>query len=274
MKSTGYSTKASGNSSRPVIRLLRLGRFFWLGGLFNSSGTITAALGTVATRGALAFIATFGGLGSFVSGSFGAASAFFSPLLVSPHFGCGWQFWSWKRSAAFDADFEFGGDVGVKPEFDVVFAKGADRVFEMDFALIKGDVELGLDLIGDHARCDGAEHFAILASLDRNDANEFGKTLGELGHGVELVCLAFSAALFENFNAAFVSTSERNCKSLREEIIAGVTSRDFYLVGLAAQTDNVVRQNDFSFCHMCNKKFVLKGTDNLIEGDSSDNIEI
>jgi len=55
--------------------------------------------------------------------------------------------------------------------------------------------------------------------------------------------------LLKDLKPAFVGAGERDCEALGIEIIAGVTSRDFYLVGLAAQTNDIVRQNDFSFCH-------------------------
>jgi hypothetical protein len=172
--------------------------------------------------------------------SFGTATAFFGPLLFFPGFGCRRSFDNRKRSAAFDADFEFGDDVGMEAEFDVVFAQNADRVFEMDFSLVESDVELGLELIGDQAGCDGAKHFAVLTSLDGDDADEFGEALGELGHGVEVVGFAFGAALLEDFKTAFVRARERNCKSLGKQIIAGVTGCDLDLVGLAAEADDVV----------------------------------
>src|SRR5262245_37053637 len=110
----------------------------------------------------------------------------------------------------------------------------------MDLPLIEAHVELGLELIGDHARCDSAEHFAVLASLDGDDANEFGKALGELGHGVELMGFAFSTALLKHLKSAFVRAGQGNCETLRIEKIAGVTSRDFDLVRLAAEADDVV----------------------------------
>lgn len=125
-------------------------------------------------------------------------------------------------------------------------------MFEMHLALVEADVELGLQLIGNQSRGNGAEHFAVLASLDGDDANEFGEALGELGHGVEVMGFAFGTALLEDFKPAFIRSRERDCKPLRKEVIAGVTSRDLDLVGLAAQTDDIVCQNDFSFCHKKN----------------------
>src|SRR6185436_18057279 len=82
-----------------------------------------------------------------------------------------------------------------------------------------------------------------------NDRGEFGKALGELGHGVEFVRLAFGAALLERFEAALIGAGQRNGQSLRKQIIAGVTGCDFDLVGLPAKTYNVVDENDFSFWH-------------------------
>ena len=177
----------------------------------------------------------------FVSGGFRTTTALFSSLLVFPGFGRRWRFDNGQRSAAFNANFEFGDDVGVKSKFDIVFAKHANGVFEMDLALVEADVELGLELVRDHAGCDGAEHFAVLTRLDGDDANEFGEALGELGHGVEVMGFAFGAALLEYFKTAFIRARQRNCEALRKEKVSGVTSGDLNLVGLAAEADDVVR---------------------------------
>ena len=83
----------------------------------------------------------------------------------------------------------------VEVKLDFVLAQGLDGVFEKDFAFFQDDVELGLQLVGNHARGDGAKHLAVLAGLDRDDGNEVGDALGELGHGAEFVGLAFAAAL-------------------------------------------------------------------------------
>jgi hypothetical protein len=235
-----------------LFGLLRFGGLFRFGRLFARVSarspdafvrTISGALGTIGARAAVGSVAVGSFAFSFAGflASFGTTAAFFGLLFFFPGFGCGWSFDHRQRSAAFDADLEFGDDVRVEAEFDVVFAQNADRVFEMDFALVEGDVELGLELIGDQARSNRAEHFAVLAGLDGDDANELGEALGELGHGVEIVGFTFGAALLEDFKAAFVRASERNCKSLGKEIIAGVTSGDLDLVGFAAEADDVVR---------------------------------
>jgi hypothetical protein len=187
------------------------------------------------------------GFACFLAGGFGTTATFFGPLLFFFGFGRRRNFRCWKGSAAFDADFEFCDDVGVEAEFDIVFAEDANRVFEMNLPFVEADVELGLQLIGDRAGGDCAEHFAVLTGFHSDDANEFGEALGELGHGVEIVGFAFGAALLEDFKAALVGAGERNREALGKEKIAGVTSRDLNLVGLAAESDDVVRQNDFSF---------------------------
>jgi hypothetical protein len=181
------------------------------------------------------------GFASFVSGCFRTTTALFGPLLFLPGFGSRWGFHNGQRSAAFDADFEFGGNVGVQAEFDFVFAKNPNGVFEVNLPFVEADVELRLKLIGNHSRGDRAEHFAVLASLDGDNANEFGETLGELGHRVELVRFALGAALLEHFKAAFVRSRDRDRKTLRKEVVAGVTSRDLDLVRLAAEANDVVR---------------------------------
>jgi hypothetical protein len=254
-KPSRHGVLPASNVPRPLFGLLRLRGFFGPGRLFAAMRTaafmrtVSAALGAITTRATMASVAMgFFALGfaGFVSGCFRTSAAFFGFLLVFFRLGRRRDFRRWKRSAAFDADFEFGDDVSVESEFDVVFAEDADGVFEMDLPLVEADIELGLELIGDHTRSNGAEHFAVLTGFDSDDANEFGETLGELGHGVELVGFAFGAALLENFKATFVRAGQRNCKALRKEKIAGVTSRDLDLVGLATEADDVVCQNDFS----------------------------
>ena len=80
--------------------------------------TISTALWAVTARVAMASVATLVtafGFAGFVSRGFGAAiTAFFGLLLVPPGFGCGRRFYNRQRSAAFDADFEFGDDIGMK----------------------------------------------------------------------------------------------------------------------------------------------------------------
>src|ERR1017187_4756702 len=68
-----------------------------------------------------------------------------------------------------------------------ILARGADGMFELNFLLFQRDVELVLQLVGDHAGRDGAEQLAFLAGLDLDDTDQFGDALGEFGHGVELV---------------------------------------------------------------------------------------
>lgn len=201
--------------------------------------TVSAALRTITTWATVAFIATFS-FAAFFCGCFGTASALFGSLAFFPRFGSRRSFGSWKWGGAFDADFEFGDDVGMEAEFDFVFAQDADGMFEVNFPFVEADIELSLKLIGDHAGCDGAEHFAVLTGLDRDDANELGKALGELGHGVEIVRFAFGAALLEDLKASFVCAGQGDCKALREEKVTGVTGCDFDLVGFAAKADNIV----------------------------------
>ena len=154
-----------------------------------------------------------------------------------------------QRRGALDAHFERGHHVLVQPQFDLVIAQRADGVFEVNLPLVERDVELRLELVGNHARGDGAEHLAVFAGLDRDEADELGEALGQLVHGVELVRFALGPALPEGFQAALVGGGQRNGQALREQIIAGVAGGDFDLVGLAAQANDVVRENNFSFCH-------------------------
>jgi hypothetical protein len=62
--------------------------------------------------------------------------------------------------------------------------------------------------------------------------------------------LALGAALLERLDAALVRAVQRNCEALREKIVARVTGGDADLVGFTAKADNVVSENNFSFCHV------------------------
>src|SRR5262249_2595168 len=92
--------------------------------------------------------------------------AFFFPGFLS---GLGRRHSQW--SAALDADFEPGDDVRMEAEFDFVLAERADRMLDVDFALVERDVELRLELVGNHAGRDSPEHLAILAGFDSQDTN-------------------------------------------------------------------------------------------------------
>ena len=109
-----------------------------------------------------------------VATSFRAAAALFGPVLFSFGFGSRRGFWNSNWGAAFDAKLEIGHNVGVQTEFDFVIAQRADGMLEVNFALIERDVELGLELVGDHAGRNRAEHLAILAGLDGDNTGELG----------------------------------------------------------------------------------------------------
>ena len=106
-----------------------------------------------------------------------------------------------------------------------------------------------LQLVGDHASGDGAEQLAIFTGLDLDDADQFLHRLGQLGHVVEFMSFAFSAALAKCFKTALVGLRDGDGKALRDEIIARVAGGDFDLVGFTAEAHDVVREDDFSFCH-------------------------
>ena len=52
--------------------------------------------------------------------------------------------------------------------------------------------------------------------------------------------LAFSAALAKHFETALVGTGYRNRQTLGKKVVARVTSSDFDLIGLAAETNDVM----------------------------------
>jgi hypothetical protein len=54
------------------------------------------------------------------------------------------------------------------------------------------------------------------------------------------VGFAFGAALLERLQPAFVGPGQRNRQPLRKQVITGVSRRYLDLVGLAAQTNDVV----------------------------------
>ncbi len=128
-----------------------------------------------------------------------------------------------------------------------MLAQSADRVFEVDFFPVQGDVKLVFQLVGKGPGCDGAEHFAIVARFYFDQAGELGNAFGELTHGIELMGLALRAALAQGFDAPFVSARQRYGKSLREEIIAGVAGGHLYVVRLSAEADNIVSEDNFGF---------------------------
>jgi hypothetical protein len=129
----------------------------------------------------------------------------------------------------------------VQPQFNVVFAQGAKGLFQMDFLAIELDIELGLELIDDHTGCDRSEEFAVFASFDLNVGGQFGDALGQFVHGVIFMRFTLGAALSEDFQSSFIGAGQRDGQTLRNKIIAGVTSSDFNVVGFGAQAHDLLR---------------------------------
>ena len=123
-----------------------------------------------------------------------------------------------------------GGDLGVQPQFDVVIAQGANGMFEMNFAFIEGDIELMLELVGNGAAGDGAEHFAIVACFNFDERRELGNAAREFAHSVELVGFALGAALAKHLDLPLVGRGEGNGQSMRKKVVARVAGGDFHLV--------------------------------------------
>ena len=133
-----------------------------------------------------------GGFNFFRLFAFGAAfhlAALFSPglsaFLGSRLGGCagggGFRRGRGRRCQTFDAHLERALDLGVQIQFDFVFAGRAERVFEMDLPFVERDVELVLQLVGNHARRHRAEHLAVLARAFKNHNPKLdGDTLTEL----------------------------------------------------------------------------------------------
>lgn len=63
------------------------------------------------------------------------------------------------------------------------------------------------------------------------------------------MCFTLGAALLKHFKSSLVCAGQRDGEAVRNQIIPGVTSSDFDLVGLAAEAHNIVCENNFSFCH-------------------------
>src|ERR1700743_3777668 len=113
----------------------------------------------------------------------------------------------------------------------------------MNFQPVEPDNELVLELVGDHAGGHSAEHLAVFAGLDLDDANELGHALGQFAHGIELVGFTLGAALLERFQAALVGLRYGNREALRKEIVAGGAGCDLDLGGLAAAVADVSGEN-------------------------------
>src|ERR1017187_5142390 len=91
------------------------------------------------------------GVRSF-SSSFGTPTALLGPqVFLLPFRGRG-DGQRRRRRGALDADFEGGHHVRVQPQLDLVLAQGTDRLFEVNLPLLKRNVELSLELVGDRAR--------------------------------------------------------------------------------------------------------------------------
>ena len=116
------------------------------------------------------FTVASGGRGGLTGGAFRTSPALLGSGLVLPGFGRRNCSRFRQRRAALDADFEGGGHVLVQPQFDIMVAQRADCLFQMDLPLLECDVELRLQLVGNHAGSNRPEHLAVLASLDRDDA--------------------------------------------------------------------------------------------------------
>jgi hypothetical protein len=165
-----------------------------------------------------------------------------------PGFGWGGRLGRRRQGrAALDANFESAFDLGVEMQLHFVFAEHLDRLFKVYFPFVERDVELSLELLGDHSGSDRAKHLAVLARLHSNNADQVAESFGEFAHGVELVRLTLGPALLQSFDLPFVGLGQRNRKALREEIIPGVACRHLHAIGLSAQTDDAACENNFSF---------------------------
>ena len=182
----------------------------------------------------------------FGGGTFRAASALLS---LRGFLGVGTLWRQGDGRKALDLDLEGRLHLGMEAEFDLVVAHRTDRLVEMNLLLVEVDLKVVLQLISNSAAGDAAEHLAIVASLHLHQAGELGDALGELAHRVILVRFALGAALAEDFQTALVSAGQRNGQPLGEEVVAGVASGDFDLIGFATEADDVVSEDDFSFCH-------------------------
>ena len=77
--------------------------------------------------------------------------------------------------------------------------------------------------------------------------------------------LAFSAALLQGFQPALVGPSQGNGQTLWKKIIARVAGRPLDLVGLAAEADDIVSEDNFSFC----QRKIVDGTSSSSAGGAS-----
>src|SRR5258708_9673960 len=127
-------------------------------------------------------------------------------------------------------------------------------MLEVNFLFVDHDVELVFEFVGNAAARDGAEGFAFLAGLHLHHTGQLGNAFGQFTHGVELVGFALGATLPECFEPPLVAGAHGNRQTLWVKIITRVPGGDFDLVGFRAQPDNVVSEDNFSFCHSENDR--------------------
>ena len=146
-----------------------------------------------------------------------------------------------RRIGADNPNLQGGVHIGVETKFHIVIAQHPDGRFQIDLLLVERDVELGLELVGNHAGRDRSEHLTVLTGLDRDQTEELGDALPEFGHGVQLMSLTFGTALLERLQPALVYTRQRDGQSLGNEIVAGIAGGHFDMVGFGTQAYDIVR---------------------------------
>src|ERR1700722_6482915 len=143
-----------------------------------------------------------------------------------------------------DGDFEFGGDVTEDFYLDGKFAKGFDRVVELDLALV--DLEaLGFERVGDVAVGNRAEELSVFGGLARElklDAVERSGLLLRRGMLGGRLLRQRTADALERFH---IAGGGFDSQLLRQQKIARVAGLHVHDVAAVAELFNVFLKNYF-----------------------------
>src|SRR5690606_29452185 len=135
--------------------------------------------------------------------------------------------------------------VGVEADGDLVDAERLDGLVQVDHALLHFREALGLQLVLDVRRGDGAEELAFLADLGGEGEGDFLEALGDRRGGVAAGVLGGFQALLLLGDALLVAEGRLVGDAARQQEVAGVASRDLDDVTRVAEVVHGLTKNDF-----------------------------